>query len=95
MGTATGIPSAKGLRHTSPEIRGCQARLATQPPHNTMQTSEYQVTLTVSLDEVETLKAALLAYSKSKAVTLENFDLVRELYGKIGPAWSRRTQEAK
>lgn len=53
-------------------------------------TSSYLITLTVTADEVLTLKSALLAYSKSKDVTLDNFDLVRELYGKIDPAWSNR-----
>lgn len=50
-----------------------------------------QITLDVSLEEIDTLKAAVLAYAKSKEVTLENFDLVRNLYGKIAPAWSART----
>ena len=53
--------------------------------------NEYQITLTVSADEVATLKAAVLNYIRSKEVTLENFDLVRNLYGKIDPAWNRRT----
>jgi hypothetical protein len=56
-----------------------------------MKTS-YQITLIVDADEVTTLKAALLNYSKSKEVTIDNFDLVRELYGKIAPAWNSRKE---
>lgn len=56
-----------------------------------MQTTQYQITMTVDADEVETLKAAVLAYTKSKDVTVANFDLVRNLYGKIQPAWNART----
>lgn len=50
----------------------------------------YQITLPVSMDEIAVLKAALLDYTKGKSVTVENFDLVRNLYGKIDPAWSAR-----
>lgn len=53
-----------------------------------------EVTLVLNADEVETLKAAVLAYAKSKEVTIENFDLVRDLYGKIAPAWNRRKPTA-
>ena len=49
-----------------------------------------EVTLILNVHEVDTLKAAILAYAKSKEVTTENFDEVRELYGKIAPAWSSR-----
>jgi hypothetical protein len=50
----------------------------------------YQITLAVSMDEITVLKSAVLDYAKSKSVTVENFDLVRNLYGKIDPAWSAR-----
>jgi hypothetical protein len=54
--------------------------------------TKYEITLTLAFDEVDTLKAAILAYAKSKEVTLENFDLVRNLYGKIAPAWNSRKE---
>jgi len=53
-------------------------------------TAAAEITLVLNVDEAETLKAALLAYAKSKEVTIENFDLVRDLYGKIATAWNRR-----
>ena len=49
-----------------------------------------RVTLEICADEKDILKAALLNYAKSKEVTVDNFDIVRNLYGKIDPAWSRR-----
>jgi hypothetical protein len=57
-----------------------------------MITTKYEVTLVLNQEEVITLKSAVLAYAKSKEVTTENFDLVRELYGKIDPAWSARKE---
>jgi hypothetical protein len=50
----------------------------------------YQITLEVTVDEIAALKQAILTYAKSKEVTLENFDLIRDLYGKIEPAWNSR-----
>ena len=48
------------------------------------------IKLELCADEKDILKEALLNYAKSKSVTVENFDIVRNLYGKIDPAWSRR-----
>jgi hypothetical protein len=58
--------------------------------NTTVQPHSYLVTMRLNHEEFMTLKAALLAYSKSDAVTLENFDLVRNLYGNLTPAWNAR-----
>jgi hypothetical protein len=52
--------------------------------------TEFQVTMALTADEMHVLKSAMLAYSKGKDVNLENFDLVRDLYGKLNEAWQRR-----
>ena len=58
----------------------------------TSKSPEYEITLVLNASEVLTLKEAILAYSKSKVVTTDNFDLVRDLYGKITPAWNTRKE---
>lgn len=46
----------------------------------------------ISHDEYIMLRAALLAYTKSKSVTVANFDTARILYGKVDTAWENREE---
>lgn len=51
-----------------------------------MKTDKPTNAIDLSFDEISMLKAALMAYSKTDDVDMNNFDQLRELYGKLSAA---------